>query len=378
MKKKIAISLILLLQYVCLVQALEPSVVDVFQKGQDGYACFRIPAIVQCKSGVILAFAEARKNSCSDTGNIDLVVKRSENGGKTWSHAITVWDDGENVCGNPTPVVDQESGRVVLVACWNLGTDHEQQIINQTSKDSRRIFVLYSDDEGLTWSDPKEITSSVKRDNWTWYATGPCHGIQLQHSNYKGRIVISTNHMIAGTKTYHSQLIYSDDKGESWELGGIVREHGGNESSVVELENGNLMLNMRNYNRTKYKSRAYAISKDGGETISTMDYLPELIEPICQGSTLNYLEKGKISSIILFSNPASMKQRINMTVKMSKDNGQTWPYAFLIYPGPSAYSDLVCLANGKIGLLYEYGIENPYERIGFTVLALEQIENNTD
>ena len=81
MKKKIAISLILLLQYVCLVQALEPSVVDVFQKGQDGYACFRIPAIVQCKSGVILAFAEARKNSCSDTGNIDLVVKRSENGG---------------------------------------------------------------------------------------------------------------------------------------------------------------------------------------------------------------------------------------------------------------------------------------------------------
>ena len=138
------------------------------------------------------------------------------------------------------------------------------------------------------------------------------------------------------------------------------------------------MLNMRNYNRTKYKSRAYAISKDGGETISTMDYLPELIEPICQGSTLNYLEKGKISSIILFSNPASMKQRINMTVKMSKDNGQTWPYAFLIYPGPSAYSDLVCLANGKIGLLYEYGIENPYERIGFTVLALEQIENNTD
>lgn len=375
MKEIIIINLVFFLQLGFFTQAQDSSTIDVFQKGQDGYACFRIPAIVQCKSGILLAFAEARKQSCSDTGNIDLVVKRSEDGGKTWGPTITVWDDADNVCGNPAPVVDQESGRIILLSCWNLGEDNETQIINQTSKDSRKVFVLYSDDDGYTWFKPNEITPFIKHPNWTWYATGPCHGIQLQNSKYKGRIVISANHMVAGTKTYHSQLIYSDDKGKTWRLGGVVREHGGNESSIVELGNGDLMLNMRNYNREKYKSRAYAISKDGGETISSMDYLPELIEPICQGSTLNYLENGQISDIILFSNPASTDQRINMTIKMSEDNGQTWPYASMIYSGPSAYSDLVYLSTGNIGLLYEYGVENPYERIGFTIRSLDQIKN---
>lgn len=164
-------------------------------------------------------------------------------------------------------------------------------------------------------------------------------------------MVVSANHMVANTKTYHSQLIYSDDKGETWKLGGVVGQHGGNESSVVELKNGDLMLNMRNYNREESKSRSYAISKDGGETVSNMQYLPELIEPICQGSTLNYMKNNKVSSNILFSNPASTDKREKMTVKLSEDNGKTWPYACLIYAGPSAYSDLVNLPDGKIGLL---------------------------
>ena len=102
-----------MMQLGILVQAQTNTTTDIYQKGQDGYACFRIPAIVQSK-------AEARKNSCSDTGNIDLVVKRSEDGGKTWSRTITVWDDGDNVCGNPSPIVDQETGRIILVSCWNL------------------------------------------------------------------------------------------------------------------------------------------------------------------------------------------------------------------------------------------------------------------
>lgn len=168
-----------------------------------------------------------------------------------------------------------------------------KQIIDKTSKDSRRVYVLYSDNDGKSWSTPKEITSSVKHPDWTWYATGPCHGIQLQGKKNKGRLVVAANHMVAGTKTYHSQLIYSDDKGETWKLGGIVNEHGGNESSVVELKNGYLMLNMRNYNREESKTRSYAISKDGGETVSQMSYLPELIEPICQGSTLNYMKRER-------------------------------------------------------------------------------------
>ena len=376
MKKIIATCSILLMLLSISLQAQENLTTDVFQKGQDGYACFRIPAIVRSKAGTLLAFAEARRNSCSDTGNIDLVVKRSEDGGKTWSKAITVWDDGDNVCGNPAPIVDQETGRIILVTCWNLGEDHEKEIIDGKSKDSRRIYVLSSDNDGISWSAPKEITSSVKHPDWTWYATGPCHGIQLQSKKYKGRLVVSANHMVAGTKTYHSQLIYSDDKGETWKLGGIVSKHGGNESSVVELENGDLMLNMRNYNREESKSRSYVISKDGGETVSEMQYLPELIEPICQGSTLNYMKNGKISNNILFSNPASTDKREKMTIKLSQNNGTTWPYAFLVYPGPAAYSDLVNLPDGYIGLLYEYGTNNAYEKIGFTSISFETLKKH--
>lgn len=374
MKKIIATCHILLALPALFTQAQENTTTDIFEKGQDGYACFRIPAIVRSKAGTLLAFAEARKNGCSDTGNIDLVLKRSEDGGKSWSNAIIIWDDGDNVCGNPAPIVDQTTGRIVLATCWNLGEDHEKDIINKTSKDSRRIYVLHSDNDGKSWSQPKDITASVKRPDWTWYATGPCHGIQLQGEKHKGRLVVSANHMVAGTKTYHSQLIYSDDRGETWKPGGTVSKQGGNESSVVELKNGDLMLNMRNYNREESKTRSYAISKDGGETVSEMQYLPELIEPICQGSTLNYMKNGKVSNNILFSNPASTDKREKMTIKLSANNGKTWPYACLVYPGPSAYSDLVNLPNGKIGLLYEYGTNNPYEKIGFTILSFEQLK----
>ena len=115
------IAFIALISLGFIAEAQEKGIIDIFQKGQDGYACFRIPAIVQSKSGTLLAFAEARKSSCSDTGNIDLVAKRSEDGGKTWSHLISVWDDGDNVCGNPAPIVDQKTGRIILVTCWNPG-----------------------------------------------------------------------------------------------------------------------------------------------------------------------------------------------------------------------------------------------------------------
>lgn len=367
---------VLLIQVSIFIYAQEniPTVTDVFQKGQDEYACFRIPAIVQSKTGILLAFAEARKNSCSDTGDIDLILKRSEDGGRTWSKMITVWDDGDNVCGNPTPIIDQTNGRILLISCWNSGKDHEKEIIDQTSKDTRRVFMLYSEDDGKTWSQPKEITSTVKHPDWTWYATGPCHGIQLQNRQYEGRLVAPANHMVAGTKTYHSHIIYSDDRGETWNLGGIVSEHGGNESSVVELKNGDLMLNMRNYNREESKTRSFAISSDGGEIWSETKYLSELVEPVCQGSMLNYTKNGKISNNLLFSNPASTDKREKMTVRLSKDNGKTWPYSHLVYPGPSAYSDLVNLPDGNIGLLYENGSQNPYEKIGFTIIPFEQLK----
>ena len=178
----------------------------VFQKGENGFDTYRIPALVQAADGTIIAFAEARKNSRSDTGNIDLVAKRSTDGGKTWGEIITIWDDNDNVCGNPAPILVKETGRIVLVTTWNLGTDHEKDIHARTSTDTRRVFSMYSDDNGLTWSTPVEITSSTKLPEWTWYATGPCHGIQTK----TGRLVVPCNHgVFADQKAQgtHSHII---------------------------------------------------------------------------------------------------------------------------------------------------------------------------
>lgn len=134
MRKIISAGLFILMQLGFILQAQESAIINVFQKGEEGYACFRIPAIVQSKSGTLLAFAEARKNSCSDTGNIDLVLKRSEDGGKNWSRIITVWDDQNNVCGNPVPIIDQATGKIILVACWNSGEYTEKQIMDKKQR----------------------------------------------------------------------------------------------------------------------------------------------------------------------------------------------------------------------------------------------------
>lgn len=348
--------------------------VNIFERETDGYKCFRIPSLVKTKKGTLLAFAEARKNGCSDTGDIDLVMKRSVDNGQTWGPMIIVWDDGNNVCGNPTPVVDLITGKINLISTWNRGDDHEKEILAGTSKDTRRVFALQSDDDGLTWSKAKEITRSTKQADWTWYATGPCHGIQLQNKKYKNRLVIPANHMVAGTLTYHSHVIYSDDRGETWQLGGIVKEHGGNESTVVELANGELLLNMRNYNRDAGKNRSYAISKDGGITWSETRFSPELIEPICQGSILNITRKGKVTDNLLFSNPASVDKRVKMTLHKSSDGGKSWPISYLVYPGPTAYSDMVMVDDQTIGLYYEYGEKSPYENMGFVLIPLPYIK----
>jgi sialidase-1 len=344
----------------------------VFQNGEGGYSCFRIPAIIQTKTGVLLAFAEARKNSCADSGNIDMVVKRSEDKGHSWSSIILVRDDGDNACDNPIPIVDSRTGRVILVTSWGAGSETESQINRNKVKIGRRIFVCHSDDNGLTWSESKEITDSVKRADWAWDVTGPCHGIQLQKSKHKGRFVVPANRTYIDHKGTYSHMIYSDD-GENWKIGGLVTEQGGNESTIVELKNGDLMLNMRNYNRKESKTRSFVTSKDGGMTWSKMQYAPELIEPICQGSILNLTKNGKLTKRLLFSNPASTSQRVKMTIHLSKDSGKTWPSSFLVNEGPSAYSDMVMMDNQNIGILYENGVNDSNEKIEFAIVPVSAI-----
>lgn len=338
--------------------------VDVFVAGQDGYHTHRIPSLLVTGKGTVLAFAEGRKGGASDTGNIDLRMRRSTDGGRSWDPAQVVWDDGPNTCGNPCPVVDRETGTIWMLMTWNRGDDHEPRIIAQTSRDTRRVFVSRSTDDGLTWAAPREITADVKLPGWTWYATGPGAGIQLERGPHRGRLVIACDHIEAGTGHYRSHVVYSDDHGATWKLGGSTPGHQVNECEVAELSDGRLLLNMRNYDRDQ-RTRQQAVSVDGGMTWTGQSHVPELADPICQASLrrLSWAGGGR-QSVLLFANPASTR-RERMTLRASLDEGGTWPLSRLVDARPSAYSSLGILKDGRIGLLYEVGEKGPYERIVF-------------
>ena len=347
----------------------------IFLAGSEGYACFRIPAIVTTPDGAVLAFAEGRKNGCSDTGDIDLVMKRSTDGGRTWGALRLVWSDAENTQGNPAPVVDRKTGTVFLLSTWNLGTDYEPQIINRTSKDTRRVFVLSSKNNGITWTQPKEITSSVKLPDWTWYATGPGSGIQITRGEHAGRLMVACDHIEAETKNYYSHVIFSDDHGQTWQLGGVTPQHFVNESEVAELEDGSLLLNMRNY-KAGEKHRKISRSYDGGVSWTDLESDSVLVEPICQASLHRYQFADEGESVLLFSNPASKTRRENMTLRVSFDDGGTWSKKLLIHSGMAAYSDIVRLPDDYVGLLYEAGPdhEHAYTGIAFRRISLDELE----
>lgn len=346
---------------------------ELFSKNTHGYHTFRIPSLIVSTKGTVLAFAEGRKESSSDTGDIDLVMRRSEDGGKTWGPLRVIWDDGSHVCGNPTPVVDETTGTIWLLLTWNRGDDHERDIIAKKATDTRRVFVTYSTDDGLTWATPKDITATTKETSWGWYATGPGMGIQIKNGIHKGRLIIPSDHsydsvdgtVSGGNFEYGAHVIYSDDHGKTWQLGGTIRPKM-NECQVIERADGNgtLLMNMRSYfgkNR-----RALSLSDDGGITWSDPMEAVELVEPVCQAALIRYKEDW-----MLFSNPASTK-RENMTLRLSKDDGRTWPISKVLHAGPSAYSALAVLPNGDILCLYEKGNQNPYEQISLVRMTIEE------
>jgi sialidase-1 len=338
--------------------------VVVYKKREQGYNCFRIPAIIKTKAGTLLAFVEGRRTSCGDEGEIDMVVKRSSDQGKTWSDLQVIWHDTGNTCGNPAPVVDQSNGKIHLLMTWNLGTDAIGTINNETSTDTRRVYVTSSSDDGVTWAVPREITSTVKKPEWGWYATGPCHGIQLEKGSHAGRLVIPCDNIEVKSKggKGHAHLIYSNDGGITWALGGVTPNAtlNPNESAVAELSNGQLLLNCRCSNNNNL--RVISRSADGGLTLSPVETAAGFIDPVCQGSILSANVNG--THTLFFSNPASTT-RTNMTLKMSTDNGTTWPSQYVVHKGPSAYSDIVMVSAVQIGVLFEKGETSPYETIAF-------------
>ena len=346
--------------------------VDVFVSGADGYHTYRIPALIVTQRGTLLAFCEGRKNASGDTGEIDMLLKRSTNGGQDWSQQQVLWHDQTNTCGNPCSVVDRQTGVIWLFLNWNRGEDEEDQIIARTSKDPRRIYLSRSEDDGQTWSPPAEITSAIKPADWNWYATGPGNGIQLRHGPHQGRLVIPCYHTKTSTKgVYYSHVIFSDDHGASWRRGGCSPESG-DESAAVELADGRLMLNMRNSGDPRY--RQVCFSSNGGETWADQRSDHTLVDPNCQGSLVRYGQAGDGGkSVLLFSNPADHERdhRDKMTVRLSYDEGRTWPVARLLRAGPSAYSSLAALPDSAFACLYEAGEKNPYEKILFARLTLD-------
>lgn len=337
----------------CFVSLLSPIVAQqngtgfLFKNRSEGYNMYRIPAIVKTNSGKLLAFCEGR-NSLFDHGDIDLVMKSSNDNGRTWSPLRVIWNDGKSTCGNPAPVVDAVTGDVLVAATLN----------------NDKVFILRSKNEGATWELPVEITTQVKPVNWQWYATGPVHAIQMQVPRYKNRLVVPCNHTTTANGNHVSHVIYSDDKGYTWNLGGSVAAEKTDECTVAELTDGLLMLNMRN-NARQLPNRKVSKSADGGITWSEPVFDSVLIEPVCQGALLRYSSKP---NILLFANPAHTKKRKNLILRVSYDNGLTWPKQITIKKQLSAYNDLVALPDGDVICLFETGKLLPYGGVAFQLV----------
>jgi sialidase-1 len=361
---------IALLSVVSLAIAQDSSVerVDVFPPGMNGVARYRIPGLVVTPKGAVLAYCEARRNSSSDWGEIEVHLRRSIDGGKTWSPAQSIAHRGERIAlpprkgtevareqtvNNPVAIVDQQTGCIEFLYCVNYA----------------RCFSMRSEDDGLTWSQPVEITSAFdafrKFTNWRVLATGPGHGIQLA----SGRLVVPV-WLAYGNEGDHrpsvSGTIYSDDHGKSWNAGAIAFPNQGdfgnpNETMVAQLSDGRVMLVARNESKANRKLIAYSL--DGASGWSEPVFHDQLWEPICMASLVTH---PSAAGSLLFSNPHSLAvdsngkevpggrgKRTNLSIQWSHDDGETWPFRKTLDAGPSAYSDLAVLPDGMVLCLYE-------------------------
>ncbi len=351
--------------------AAEPVKTDVFSAGQDNVHTYRIPTILAAQSGALLVFCEARKVSIQDASPTDMVVRRSVDGGKTWLPIQNlIRGHGTDAITNPCAVVDRSSGSVLLFTC---NTNRGQR------GEHRSHLLVTSRDHGATWSEPVDLGKSIANYDDT-FVPGPGVGIQTA----KGRIVIpgyTGDSIDDDEKGTRSRVVYSDDHGRTWRMGQPVNVDT-NESQVIELAGGHLMLNMRQ--GTGKSCRAVAISKNGGETWGPVYWDRALNESPCQASIVRYSLAGRDGkSRILFANPDNVGarygvDRTKMTVRISYDEARTWPVKKLIYAGPSSYSGLVRLSNGDVGLIFEGGVKHRREWIRFVRLPLAWLTDGKD
>jgi sialidase-1 len=344
---------------------------DVFVSGADGFPIFRIPSIVMARDGNLLAFAEGRASKRDQSEN-KIVLKVSSDRGRSWGKIRVLADDGTNSLNNPTAVVLRETGRIILMYQQYL-RGFGEQMAEAGLKGSHicRSFIIHSDDNGVNWSKPQDITASVKRPIIvTGIASGPGIGIELARGTHPGRILIPFNQGPRGH--WEVYAAFSDDAGETWKYGEVAPKDPGmgpNEVQMAELADGAVMLNARDEAGSHH--RLVAASHDGGETWTPLAPDETLIEPRCEASLLRHAINNHVSDdVLLFSNPASEKKRINGTVRLSRDEGKTWSASRVIYPGSFAYSCLVSLNPQTIGCLFE---RDSYGKISFAAFTLDWV-----
>lgn len=360
---------------VALFSVIQAQEVTVFESGKDGYASYRIPAIIKNKNGDLLAFSEGRVDHAGDYGNVDIVYKISKDNGKTWGAIQIAADYDKLQAGNAAPVVDlldptYPNGRILVF--YNTGNGHEHDVRN--GKGLREVWYVSSTDNGKTWAQPVNITTQAHRpkqpqinaaynfsEDWRTYANTPGHGFQFVSGPNKGRIYIAGNHNAGNpqpqNKDWNAHAYYSDDHGKTFKLSEKLTFPGTNESLAAQIGENSVYMTSRNQQLTP-KQRVISVSNDGGHTWVSSAPDSNLPDPINQGAVLSW-KKGK-KFVLAHINAADTRDRNNLTLRLSKDQGKTWYFNKLIAKAPegykgsySAYSDIVLVNKNTIGVLYE-------------------------
>ena len=395
-------------------------IVPVFVNGEEGHGCYRIPSIVRATNRDLVAFAEGRLESCSDsTHTIRIVSKRSTDNGETWGPlqvvARNIVGGKEYVIQNISPVVDTVHGTGRMILVYNKSEYNEWQIAG--GKGVCRCCCIYSDDNGVTWGEEIDLTPKVHRpynpsykhvypdaarpenrdSDWRNQRSTLGHAIQLlgtlTNPSTRGRLFFVGSFIPGDQGIFNAfnYVFWSDDLGKSWKIGGIndgkrwngISARGLNEASAVELENGDVMINSRNYiDRVPVGYRAVthaAFDQQGNIQFQPTYHDQTLISPAVQASIIRYTRQDQpefgSKSRILFSNPNHPKSRYNLTVRLSYDEGKTWPVSKVIDPGPSAYSDLVIQDDMKVGVLYERGNQGGISYVNFPLEWLTDVND---
>jgi len=363
--------------------AAEPETTVIFAAGKDGYPSVRIPALLATRRGTLLAVAEGRAAQADQAAN-QIILERSLDNGRTWGPLQVIAHDGNNALNNPCLVQDLPSGRILLmIQRYPAGRKEFNGRLKPGIKGNEvvRNYLLSSDDDGATWTAPKDVTDTTKAAEAITVASGPGIGIQLERGPHRGRLIIPFNQRVGSF--WDVRAVFSDDHGATWRLGDIVPDARAvnakgrttsmvNEVQMVELEDGSVRLNSRRADNRPF--RKTAVSRDGGQTWGKIEQVEQLPDPACMGSILRYdFAAGQGRGRIVYSGPHG-PGRTKGTIRVSYDDGRTWPVNKVLCPGQFAYSCLARLKDGSVGILYETGKKSAYETVTFSRFPLDWLE----